>query len=235
MTTIRYSEVFGPTIQGEGPLSGARCFFIRLSGCNLDCSWCDTPFTWDWERYDRNQEEKTAANASELFAQLDALGIQHGDLVVVSGGEPMLQPAAIRAFIARAGDIGLSIQIETNGTKPLLPEIEGVLYVVSPKLGGAGVSDIRAKIAARVDYHSLKHRDDVHFKYVITNDDDLVEVDALVEAHDLDPTSISLMPEGVTRTAIERRYPGLAAEAIDRRMNVSSRLHVLLWGDERGR
>ena len=54
--TLVISEVFGPTVQGEGPTIGRRAAFVRLGRCNLDCSWCDTPYTWDWERYDPKVE-----------------------------------------------------------------------------------------------------------------------------------------------------------------------------------
>ena len=54
--SLAVSEIFGPTLQGEGPSSGRRAMFLRLAGCNLSCSWCDTAYTWDWSRYDKKAE-----------------------------------------------------------------------------------------------------------------------------------------------------------------------------------
>src|SRR4051794_5963800 len=81
------SEIFGPTWQGEGPSLGRRCGFVRLGRCNLACTWCDTPYTWDWERFDPAVELRRTP-VDDILSQLDAMDV---DMVVISGGEPMLQ------------------------------------------------------------------------------------------------------------------------------------------------
>src|SRR5262249_7493061 len=92
------SEVFGPTWQGEGPSIGRRCGFVRLGRCNLACTWCDTPYTWDWERYDPAKELHRRA-VTEVVSDLEAMAI---DMVVISGGEPMLQQSHLPPFLAAA-------------------------------------------------------------------------------------------------------------------------------------
>ncbi|MGH3922689.1 MAG: 7-carboxy-7-deazaguanine synthase QueE, partial [Pseudonocardiaceae bacterium] len=61
------AEQFGPTFQGEGPSVGQQALFIRLSSCNLSCSWCDTPYTWDWTRFDPRVESRRVP-AEDLLA-----------------------------------------------------------------------------------------------------------------------------------------------------------------------
>jgi organic radical activating enzyme len=81
------AELFGPTWQGEGPSAGQRAVFVRLSGCNLDCRWCDTPYTWDWSRYDPAEQSRVMT----CDAIRDWALAQDVDLVVVTGGEPLIQ------------------------------------------------------------------------------------------------------------------------------------------------
>jgi organic radical activating enzyme len=85
--TLVISEVFGPTLQGEGPSAGRPAGFVRLGRCNLACDWCDTKYTWDWENYDP-QEELHTEQVATVLEQLDAMGV---GMLVVTGGEPLLQ------------------------------------------------------------------------------------------------------------------------------------------------
>ena len=90
--TLVVSEVFGPTLQGEGPSAGQRAGFVRLGRCSLSCSWCDTPYSWDWKRYDPAVELRELA-VGEVAASIRAMDVP---MVVVTGGEPLLQQRVIR-------------------------------------------------------------------------------------------------------------------------------------------
>src|SRR2546428_209032 len=81
------SEVFGATVQGEGPSIGRLGGFVRLGRCNQACTWCDTPYTWDWARYDP-KVELTEQSVDEVLAKLDGMGV---GMIVITGGEPLLQ------------------------------------------------------------------------------------------------------------------------------------------------
>src|SRR4051795_10739521 len=107
--TLVISEVFGPTWQGEGPSLGRRCGFVRLGRCNLACTWCDTPYTWDWTRFDPETELSRKA-VSDICAELDAMGI---DMVVITGGEPLLQQRELVGLVDSLKQRGWRIEIET--------------------------------------------------------------------------------------------------------------------------
>src|ERR1700674_1282213 len=135
------SEVFGPTFQGEGPSIGRRCSFLRLGGCNLHCSWCDTPYTWDWtgrngKKYDPKVELSRMSTA-DVMASLSAT---HTEMLVISGGEPLLQQRALLPLLEAAAERGWWTEIETAGT--IAPTIETTERVsrfnVSPKLANSG-------------------------------------------------------------------------------------------------
>ena len=96
---INVNEIFGPTIQGEGIHTGVRVGFLRLAGCNLSCSWCDTPYSWDWSRYDRNEESHKRL-ISEVAEELKAMKVSR---LILTGGEPMMQQWAFKSIQAATG------------------------------------------------------------------------------------------------------------------------------------
>lgn len=227
--TLVVSEVFGPTVQGEGPSLGRRAAFLRLGRCNLDCRFCDTPFTWDWDAYDPAVELSERA-VDDVVAEIDAMGV---DRVVVTGGEPLLQQRRLLPFLEAAAERGWTIEVETNGT--LAPTAETASHVarfnVSPKLANSGVAPERAIVPAALA--ALQATGRAAFKFVATGPADLEEVQAIVDAHGLDP--VWIMPEGVTPDAVLAGGRALADAVTARGWHLTTRLHVLLWGDERGR
>ncbi|WP_405554722.1 7-carboxy-7-deazaguanine synthase QueE [Streptomyces canus] len=234
-TTIVVNEVFGPTVQGEGPSTGHRCAFLRLGGCNLSCRWCDTPYTWDWQglsddghAYDPHTE-LTARSVNDVLAELLAMDVR---LVVISGGEPLNQQRRMRPLVAELISRGIAVEIETNGT--VVPEDElialGVRFNVSPKLAHSGDEEHR-----RINADALRkfqQTPGVAFKFVCRSVDDLAEVGTLQAALGLDP--IWIMPEGKKEQAVIAHLQTVADEVVRRGWNLTTRLHVLAWGDRRG-
>ncbi len=223
------AEVFGPTFQGEGPSTGRRAGFVRLGRCNLDCSWCDTPYTWDWERFDP-AVELSRTSVAAVVARLEAMT---PEIVVITGGEPLLQQRRLVALLEACVERDWPVEIETNGT--IAPDARLVELVaqwnVSPKLANSGVS---RDTAIRPDaLAALVATGRAVFKFVAATEDDLDEVSDLALAHDLAP--VWIMPEATEPTLLLERTRALAEPVLARGWNLTSRLHVLLWGDERGR
>lgn len=227
--TLAVSEVFGPTFQGEGPSAGRRCGFVRLARCNLNCSWCDTAYTWDWTRFDASKEVH-ALSVDEIVARLEVMGV---DRVVVTGGEPLLQQDLLVGLFRRCASLDWVIEVETNGT--VAPELAVVELVeqfnVSPKLANSGIA--REKRIRPQALRRLRESGRAVFKFVVCEPSDLHEIDALVDEFALAP--VWAMPEGTTPDAVLIGMRALADPVADRGWNLTTRLQVLVWGDERGR
>ena len=224
--TLRLAEIFGPTFQGEGKHMGRRTYFIRLSGCNLACSWCDTPYTWDWDGangkvYDKDRESYTLS-VVDVVNQMDEAG---ADNVVITGGEPLVQATALVELLKDLTYLGISVEVETNGTRDLPPGAPtNVQWNVSPKLASSGnARGIKRKALATYPPSAI-------FKFVITAPSDIDDILNL----GLPPEQVWLMPEGRTPKEVTAKAAMVAELALTHEFNFSHRLHVLLWGDKRG-
>lgn len=227
--TVTVSEVFGPTVQGEGPSAGRRCAFVRLGRCNLSCSWCDTPYSWDWTRYDP-AVELTTVPVTEVVQQVNDMDVP---LVVITGGEPMLQR---RALTALATDLAPNhrVEVETNGTQsPWANLTRRVHYNVSPKLPHAGmpVADTIVPDVLR----EFNATGCASLKWVCQSPEDVDHAADWTSATGWDPSDVWIMPEGATPGAQAVTAPLVADRAVAYGFNISPRLHVNLWGDTRGR
>lgn len=227
--TLVVSEVFGPTFQGEGPTLGRRAAFVRLGRCNLDCTWCDSAYTWDWDRFDAAVELRERP-VEGIVAEVEAMGV---DRVVVTGGEPLLQQRRLAPFLEAATARGWAVEIETNGT--IVPTAATVAAVerfnVSPKTSNSGVRAERAVVPEALA--ALVASGKAAFKFVATGIEDLEEIGALVREHGLAP--VYVMPEGTDAATVTDRGRALADAVSARRWHLTTRLHILLWGDQRGR
>lgn len=223
------SEIFGPTFQGEGPSIGQRAVFLRLARCQFNCSWCDTPYTWDTRRYDLSAETRRMSQAQVL----DELMAPDAPLVVISGGEPLLQQDRLTWLIDVCRARRRRVEIETNGA--VVPS-RGVLgathrFNVSPKLANSGMPAERRinPAALRTFVKSGK----AVFKFVVEGPGDLEEIAMLEGEHHLAP--IWVMPLGTTESQVLSGARTVAQQVLAYGWNLTTRLHVLLWGDVRGR
>lgn len=239
-THLIVNETFR-TFQGEGPSTGRPAHFIRLNGCNLHCRWCDTPFTWKAGV----KEKGRWLTPDDIFqpepgdwdtARGTGTRQKRPGIVVITGGEPMLYADTL-AFEALVR-MGISlyeggVEIETNGTRPA-PHIPGVRYNVSPKLSGAHAG--KSKLSAEQYEHWLYHK--AIFKFVVSDDDEMAEVDGIVRQHRVPPERVWIMPEGSSRgealTFFEEKQH-VIEWVLARGYNLSVRVHTLIWNNERER
>lgn len=241
---IAVNEMFGPTVQGEGASAGRRAFFLRLAGCNLSCSWCDTPFTWDWtgkngKEWDK-AEEVHVMEVNDVLTSLRGMGWDVTSMLVITGGEPMLQHKAIQELLNKL-PVPAEVEIETNGTikppesVPFSPSAKWrwVRFNVSPKISNS--SNLTAKRFNLEALEEFSNRCDAIFKFVVSSADDIPEIDFIVEKVGISPETVWLMPEGTSIGRMLELGPRVAQWAIDSGYNFTSRLHVLTWGNERKR
>jgi 7-cyano-7-deazaguanosine (preQ0) biosynthesis protein QueE len=223
------SEVFGPTLQGEGPSTGQAAAFVRLGGCNLNCRWCDTAYTWDHTRYDL-ASELSVRRTEDVAKEVLALGPR---LVVLTGGEPALQASEAFRLTQLVRAAGCHVEIETSGTVSLGSLADTArLVVVSPKLSSAGMRP-QARIRWQV-LRGLSALSHTAFKFVVADPAELGEVDAIAEGLSLLPSRIWVMPEATEPDTLLQRMACLAGPVAERGWSLSSRLQVLLWGNRRG-
>jgi organic radical activating enzyme len=238
MSALVVAEVFGPTLQGEGPNAGRRAAFVRLGGCNLHCVWCDTPYTWDARRYDLRAELRDE-DVAAIIACVEAADPY---LVVVTGGEPLLHQSRPGWAELLAGLGSHLVEIETNGTRQPSTDTlarPGVRFNVSPKLAHSGDPEfLRIAPAVLARFSQLAYVGRAVLKFVVRPAHlaaDVAEVDELVARHDLPASAVWLMPEATTGPQVAASMGPVMQAAIDHGYSATSRLHVLAWGTERGR
>jgi 7-carboxy-7-deazaguanine synthase len=226
------AECFGdtlPTFQGEGPSAGTPALFIRLSRCNLACTWCDTRYTWDWEHYDPGRES-VRMPVPDLVAWALRFAPQ---MVVITGGEPLLQQAVLVPLVGELLAGGKRIEIETNGTIIADPSLfaRHVQFNVSPKLANSGMAETRRIIAPVIRGFAASGR--AVFKFVARETADLAEIDVLAKRFGISP--VYVMPEGRTAGQLLHVTQALAGEVAARGWHLTQRLHIFAFGDGRGR
>ena len=223
------AEVFGPTFQGEGPSAGRLAAFVRLSRCQLACTWCDTPYTWDRTRYDLGAESRRMTQA-EVWHAVKAID---AGLVVITGGEPLLQQDRLAGLAGMCRAAGRRTEIETNGAVVPSRVLAGATrrFNVSLKLANSGMPASRRLRPEAI--RALASTGKAVWKFVVTSPADLEEIAGLQQRYGLDP--VWVMPEGTTSGQILRRMRELADPVLARGWNLTPRLHTLLWEDARGR
>ena len=223
-------EVFR-SIQGEGVTAGTPAAFLRLAGCNLTCTWCDTKYTWDFNSYDFNREV-VSLSREEVERRLLSFDCPH---LVITGGEPLLQQAELAPLVASLRRSGFFCEVETNGT--LVPRVDLAEAVsqwnVSPKTESSG--NRRERCEAPRALEAFVVLGNAYFKFVVVEPPDIDDVRRLVGRYRLAAERVVLMPEGATADAMRRRGEWVAEACARHGFRYSSRLHILLWGGQRGR
>jgi 7-carboxy-7-deazaguanine synthase len=225
------SEIFF-SIQGEGVNIGKPSLFIRLYFCNLSCVWCDSKYTWENQDKAKEGIDYFLMDIQEILNYISKFDCNR---VVITGGEPLLHQEKLKNLLKELKNKGYYIEIETNGTiKPKEEIIKLVdLFNVSPKLSNSKV-DYKLRIRNEV----LKVFSEINnsiFKFVICDVKDLDEVDELVKKLNIKKEKVYLMPEGTDEKTIKERSLWLIDESKKRNYNFTTRLHILMFGNQRGK
>lgn len=237
---FRVCEIYSST-QGEGRLTGTPSIFLRTSGCNLRCWFCDTPFA-SW------QPEGPQLSLDEIVARCQTLMTPEIRHVVITGGEPMICPGLPELTTALRA-LGLHITIETAGTVDLPVVCD--LMSVSPKMSNSTPSPLKAGAWAETHeqrrenlpvVNQLLSRYDYQLKFVIDSPADIDEVIAYLERLEEDPTpnnpletqKVLLMPQGTELSHLQAQTEWLLPAAEKHGFQFCPRSHIQWFGNQRG-
>lgn len=228
---MRIAELFH-SIQGEGKLMGVPSAFVRVSGCNLRCTWCDTPYA-SW-----NAEGKEMS-PGEIAAQVAGISASH---VVVTGGEPAIMPQIVELCdLLKSAD--RHITLETAATVYTPAKID--LASLSPKLSnstptqreGGRFAELheRQRLNVEVIQRFIDSSPDFQLKFVVMAAGDLAEIQTLLgQLTGWRPSDVLLMPEGVDMETLRSRSQWLSEICKGAGYRFCPRLHVMLYGNRRG-
>jgi len=232
---MRVSEIFY-SLQGEGRLAGVPSVFVRLAGCPLRCRWCDSKYAW----------HQSAGSHQSLETIVQTVQKWQCRYVVITGGEPMVNPdssarSELPELVERLKACGKHVTIETAGIA-FIPDIACDLMSISPKLSNSTPKD--PKLAAvhesiRLDTSVLAellghYRCQV--KFVVESEADIEEIRQVIEqTANIDTETVMLMPQGQTKKQLLARSPMVARLCKRNGFAFCQRLHILLWGNKRGR
>lgn len=230
---MKISELFF-SIQGEGELTGVPSVFVRTSGCNLRCRWCDTKYA-SWKPEGEN------VSINDLLDKVCSYPARH---VVISGGEPMIAKG-IKDFTHRLKESGKHITIETagtvapNGIQCDLASLSPKLSDSTPKEGDISKEWIDRHESKRLDYGILSewvNSYNFQLKFVVSKEEEIKEIQNVIsriEGNVL-PEKILLMPEGIDSETVRSRYDLLIDLCKENGYRLCNRLHIDLFGNTPG-
>lgn len=236
---IRVSEIFGPTIQGEGVLIGQPTVFVRTGGCDYRCSWCDSLHAVD----SAYRESWRHLRVSEIWAEVDRLSGGSPLMVSLSGGNPAIQP--LRPLIAHGKDRGYRFALETQGSLSRDWFCELDVLVLSPKPPSSGMDFVGELLEECVAKAGSGPR--TVLKFVVFDEADYRF--ARQVSAGFPEVAVYLQPGNHTPPPPDEEDAAIDVDGIMRRMHwlidrvmddkwfnaiVLPQLHVLLWGNRRG-
>jgi 7-carboxy-7-deazaguanine synthase len=227
---MKVAEIFF-SIQGEGILAGIPSAFVRTTGCNLRCHFCDSPYT-SWE------PQGETLSVQDILTRLQTFPTRH---VVVTGGEPLLAPA-LGELCTALRQHGYHITIETAAT--VFKPVPCDLASLSPKLSSSTPHQREGgRFAARHDALRLQPgviraflaHSDYQLKFVMDRPADVAEVlDLLAQLPQVRRDKVLLMPQGITREELAQRGPWVAEACKEHGFRYCPRIHIELYGNRRG-
>jgi 7-carboxy-7-deazaguanine synthase len=243
---MRIAEIFY-SVQGEGKLTGIPSVFVRASGCNLRCTWCDTPYaSWNPEGPDRSVDS--------ILEEVVSHNARH---IVLTGGEPLMFKEMV-PLIQRLKRLHKHITVETAGTLWLdgLPPGAIDLASISPKLQNSTPREREGGRFAALHEKQRLNLDvlqnfassgggvvtDCQWKFVLAAPEDLTEIEAVIAQVNagipferrIQPEDVLLMPEGTNAETLSERSRWIADLCKHHGYRLSPRLHVYLWGNTKG-
>ena len=220
------------SIQGEGAYTGRPSVFVRTSHCNLHCGYCDTAYTWDWQKFNEREQmiELTSWEVAQTVLSFSCFN------VIFTGGEPLLQMQSLFevSSILRGYMNQCMFDVETNGTILPNPHFDAMMnfYAVSPKLESSG-NGARERMNERaMHFFALNPR--AIFKFVISTKKDFAEIHYFMTYFPVAPYRVWLMPEGTTPAHLDAKAPWIIEECKLNGYHYSDRLHIRTFGDVRG-
>lgn len=210
---LRISEIFF-SIQGESRHMGMPCIMVRLTGCNLRCSWCDTEYSFTGGK---------TRTVDDVVAEVDGFDCRR---VEITGGEPLLQKGA-PVLARRLLEAGYEVLCETSGERNIDLMPPGVSRIVDMKPPGSGESH-------RNDYDNLDRlRDGDEVKFVVSDRADFDWMLELVKAHGLAGRAPLLVSPVYDKVAPRELADWILESGLDLRLNLQ--MHKTIWGEEPGR
>ena len=226
---MQINEIF-KSIQGEGPNFGKPAIFLRTAQCNLKCTWCDTKYTWDWKNYDYAKEVKEMT-IEEIKEQILDLEIKH---LVITGGEPLLQQDDLADLLSFLKP-DFYVEIETNCTilpNKMLTDLVDQ-WNVSPKTENSG--NPLELYENDECYYFFANQENCFFKYVVEDESDIPEIKKFVTKYNIPENRVQLMTQASTKEEISAREKSISELAKANNFLFSPRLHVAMWGAQRGK
>lgn len=237
---IPVAEIFGPTIQGEGPNSGIKTIFLRVVGCDFKCAWCDSKFAWKpdgkTKYYDFNEL------AEELIKKCKETNTAN---VILTGGNPCLYN--FEKIIKKLKDNNISVDVETQGSKLPLWLLELNNIIISPKAPSSKQPDVYETIKNWLEEQKPKNK--IAIKIPIFNEEDfefskkyydLVEdfrnKNINIELY-LNVGNTNVYEEGDISKRILKDYEELIEKVMNcemKRVYVMPQIHTLVWGNRSG-
>lgn len=238
---IPVAEIFGPTIQGEGPNTGIKCIFLRVAGCDMRCEWCDSKFAW---RIDSTTKKYTPDELSKIL--IDKCSESNTSKVIITGGNPCLYDFDL--IIDNLVKEGMTVDIETQGT--LFPKWLSKVntLVISPKAPSSKQKDVFNNIEKFLDTFNENLSTTIAIKIPVFNNEDFefsLRYYNLVKAYDkklniklyINVGNCDTKESGDISNRILNNYKKLIDKVLNSSMDnvyIMPQLHTLIWGNKQG-